>query len=113
LEKGKQMPRAFLAIFVLAVVWTASVSTVMARDYSSCLRRVCAHHGYAPYSAPIPDPNGGYYYNGGYDPYENWAIVRLLKAGIPGSPFAGGGPTGAGQATNRPGASKEIGAAAN
>lgn len=33
----------------------------------------------------------------------------MSSSGIPGNPNAGGGPTGANQATNRPKASNEIG----
>lgn len=61
----------------------------------------------APCRAGISGPNGGCYYNSGYGNGSYWATVLFLRAGIPGSWEAGGGPTGASQATNRPRASNE------
>jgi hypothetical protein len=96
LKKGKRMPKMFLAISAFAASLAALSSPVMAQDYSSCLRQ---------------GPNAGCYYNSGsaYNYYyaDEWVRIRLLRAGIPGNPDAGGGPTGASQATNRPRASNE------
>lgn len=107
------MPRSFLAISVLATAFIALLSPVMARD---CLQAPgpCAYQDYGPCAQ-----NGGCYYNSGYGsgyggpgyggPYSYyWGQVRFLRAGIPGNPDAGGGPTGASQATNRPRASREL-----
>ncbi len=101
------MPKTFLAMSLFAAASIASLFPAIAHDYSSYLRQgvraaPCANQDYVPCRA-------GCYYNSGYayGSYDDWVEIRLLKAGIPGSPDAGGGPTGASQATNRPNASNE------
>lgn len=103
------MPKAILAVSIFAAALAASLSPAMARD--ACLRQgwrpapgMCAYQDYAP----CRGPNCYYSYRTADDLYDDWGTIRRLKAGIPGNPDAGGGPTGANQATNRPNASNEI-----